>query len=188
MTIINKSNYDIKKSKSGHFIPVKDGVFLHSNYNPETEAKKFISENINKIENNSNFIVFGLGFGYHIFELQKQESVKSILVIEPDQHIVNLYVKNRIHSRLNAQIICKSIDELYRDNFFLNFLLKSPSILVHKTSYSFDRSYYDEILKYRVTNKKINKDHFTDDFKEFLDHKKQNKEKFYKLYNYLTGQ
>ncbi len=54
---------------------------LHSRYNPAQEASQFI--NTLDCQKSSNFIVFGLGLGYHIVELIKKAPRHSkILVVE----------------------------------------------------------------------------------------------------------
>jgi len=57
-------------------------IFLHSKYNPVNEAKLFIEGKVDKYVD--NYIVFGLGFGYHIQEL--------INYIVENNHNSNIYI------------------------------------------------------------------------------------------------
>ena len=62
-------NLEIKFSKTGLPIPLVNGTHLHSNYNPEREAEGFVTQNDDIISKSSRVLLFGLGFGYHIHQL-----------------------------------------------------------------------------------------------------------------------
>ncbi len=56
-------------------------ISLHSRYNPEQEASQFI-QNL-ELGDSSNFIIFGIGLGYHLLELIKNTpSHSNFLIIE----------------------------------------------------------------------------------------------------------
>lgn len=82
----------------GKTIPAKNGsltllyspgptpVFLHSRFNPETEAEKILQ---NKNTAADHIIVLGLGLGYHLDKLMdKKAPLSRVLLIEPDLEIV----------------------------------------------------------------------------------------------------
>ncbi len=87
------------QSKSGlHTAKVKteeheQGIFIHSSYDPQAEArKKADSLDLNK---NTLIVVYGIGLGYYLFELQKRISKRSkVLVIENSMDIFNNVMKS----------------------------------------------------------------------------------------------
>jgi hypothetical protein len=85
--LFNMENYQIKVAKSGHKIPVINDVHLHSSYDPIKEASAFIDKVI-KQPLQSNYLILGLGFGYHIKELVSrlnQSNIKpNLVIIEPN--------------------------------------------------------------------------------------------------------
>lgn len=68
-------------------------VFVHSSYDPIQEAKRKIDElNLKK---NTMVVVFGIGLGYHLFELKKRISEQSrVVVIENSMDIFNNVMRN----------------------------------------------------------------------------------------------
>ena len=60
--------YEIKESKNGLKVPVIDGVYLHSIYDPQTEGKALLKRHQDSFEEKSSILILGLGYGYHIEE------------------------------------------------------------------------------------------------------------------------
>jgi len=98
--------YQILTSKCG--IPTlsiiyNDGKsrFLHSKYDPKQEALQFISAC--HIKQKTNFIVSGLGLGYHLHELiRKTSSQVRIIVIEKNPSLAKLaFTHNDFSSVIN---------------------------------------------------------------------------------------
>ncbi|QIB27504.1 motility associated factor glycosyltransferase family protein [Caloranaerobacter azorensis] len=86
----NESDEEIivEEAKDGSYTLkiVSDGQsrYIMSKYAPLREAKKFV-DNIKGYDYETLFIVFGMGLGYHIFELSKLLGENNkILVIEPN--------------------------------------------------------------------------------------------------------
>lgn len=79
---------------------------LHSKYNAQSEAVKWIStvqENTNDME---QLLVFGAGLGYFLEAVLQHAEVKQIIYYEPDAHIFNQMVRLRdIRSILSDQRI-----------------------------------------------------------------------------------
>lgn len=70
-----------------------NGFFMHSAYEPLKEAEKQVSA-LN-FEKNCMFVVFGIGQGYHLFELQRKMSGMSrVMVIENSMDIFNNAMNN----------------------------------------------------------------------------------------------
>ncbi len=90
----NDSQYNISISKSG--IPTlskifPDGTekFLHSKYDPLKEATQFIDTKYSNEE--SNYILIGLGLGYHLNDLHKKISPQDqIIIFEKDPALARL--------------------------------------------------------------------------------------------------
>ncbi|WIF93891.1 motility associated factor glycosyltransferase family protein [Caminicella sporogenes] len=87
--LANKSDEEIivEEAKDGSYTLkiIIDGQlrYITSKYAPLREAKKFV-DNIKKYDYETLFIVFGMGLGYHVFELSKLLGENNkILVIEP---------------------------------------------------------------------------------------------------------
>lgn len=66
-------------SKTEKTVPVVRQVSLHSRYDPEKEARQWFQNNT---VDAASFIVFGLGFGYHL-DVLLEHTTSSISVIEP---------------------------------------------------------------------------------------------------------
>lgn len=78
-------------SKDGKPIPQISSVSLHSNYYPIEEAVR--SLNSFNIKQNENPVIYGLGFGYHVLEIQKINPGKKIIVIEPEMAIFLSFIE-----------------------------------------------------------------------------------------------
>ena len=145
-------NYDVKISKSGHRIPVVNGVHLHSMYNPIREAQTLIENNKRTLEENDKILVFGLGFGYHIdlmLEALKIHPAYQLVVIEPMPSLALEYKNLNNNEQLLIIAGCMA-HELYTNQQFLNFLLQTPAIISHLASYNLHSRYFQEILDYQA--------------------------------------
>jgi hypothetical protein len=137
--IINNTHpsleYEVSLSKSGlptlSYLGIKGKKkYLISKYDPAQEAKKFI--NSLDISDATNFIVIGIGLGYHITELIKNTSEHSrILVIENDRSLTRLALETKdlklilTHPGLTLVLSNKQEDEIEvleeeKVNFSLN--------------------------------------------------------------------
>ncbi|SVE01835.1 uncharacterized protein METZ01_LOCUS454689, partial [marine metagenome] len=92
--VIPENIYEILPSKCGTptlSIICNDGKSrsLHSKYDPLEEAVRFIDSCV--ISESSNYILTGLGLGYHLTELVRKTSKNArIIVIEKNPSLVNL--------------------------------------------------------------------------------------------------
>ncbi|UZN00107.1 hypothetical protein OL548_09740 [Lysinibacillus sp. MHQ-1] len=69
------------------------GIFLHSNYNPEAEADKYIDKNYKEGYLN---ILFGYGLGYMANAIAKKYGNTDILVYDPLFSSLNIEGKDKI--------------------------------------------------------------------------------------------
>ncbi len=70
-------------------VRLNDGreIFLHSRYDPQTEAKRFVDSL--DFDNNFVFVVSGFGLGYHIRELFDRATSETIVVVlEPELYVI----------------------------------------------------------------------------------------------------
>ena len=92
--IVPESQYNISPSKSG--VPTLSIIYpdgksrsLHSKYDPIQEATRFIGSCLSN--ENSNYILSGLGLGYHLHELVRKVSKNArIIVIEKNPSLARL--------------------------------------------------------------------------------------------------
>ncbi len=62
-------------------------IFLHSRYDPQAEAKKFVDSL--DLDNNFVFVVSGFGLGYHIREIFDRATSETIVVVlEPELYVI----------------------------------------------------------------------------------------------------
>lgn len=165
--------FDIKSSKSNEKVPVVNGVHLHSIYNPTREAEGFISKNIETIKIKKEILVLGLGFGYHIKELENRlkefhKNNFSIVVIEPNRKIFQECTKhNPIESKHTTILAGFTIEELYQNKGLIEYLINKPGIIAHPASLNLYDQFFKNFLSYSAPTK-INEyvDRFT--HKEFI--------------------
>ncbi|MDI6786328.1 MAG: DUF115 domain-containing protein [bacterium] len=150
-----KLRYSLEKSKNG--LPIinltdKQGriVPLHSKYDPQKEAERFISQ-FNLLEKNTIFIL-GFALGYHIKEILKQEQIHSLIIIEPDIEVFKLALISQDFSDLfsfsNLELIIAEKNTSLLFNNLSRFIsldnLKKIQIIGHNPSIALYPNYYEE--------------------------------------------
>lgn len=151
MSMENNNTLEYIKSKSGILTALLNGIYLHSPTNPILEAQRFIHSKSDLLIKKTNFLVLGLGLGHHVNELHSQlvklkKSHFKIYVIEPNLALVERYK----HSYNELTIISeKSIKDIYSSKEFIQFLKLTPGIIIHQGSYSAQKDFFQEFLKYR---------------------------------------
>lgn len=94
----NKSNSRIIKIVNGKDDTktiTADGVFLHSKYNPISEADTYIKSNENIYINEEKVVVYGIGCGYHIKSLLENTDLNcKIIVFDFDKEVFNISKSN----------------------------------------------------------------------------------------------
>ncbi len=120
------------------------GLFIHSSYDPQAEARKKVdSLDFNK---NTLIVVYGIGLGYHLSELQKRISKRSkVVVIENSMDIFNNTMKNVDLTRvfedkrfcflvdLSIDQVCLFFQQMFRSAY--NFHLASNVQFVNLNYY-----------------------------------------------------
>jgi hypothetical protein len=153
-------NLVIKTSKTELPIPVVDGVHLHSAYNPEREAEGFLKKNEEVIRQNSNLLILGSGFGYHLKQIlyyaKKIHKDKArIFVIDP-----NIDVIKKAHELnvlpIDKQLIYKigpKVQSHYQDRDLLEFLVLRPSLIAHPASFHLYDIFFKTFFTYKSPSK-----------------------------------
>lgn len=150
------SNYQIEISRNGQKVPVVNGVYLHSIYNPTKEAEAFATEHEEKLVSKNHVLILGLGFGYHVLEIEKKlqqfhgENYK-IIVLEPSAQIVNDFNKEVGFKSSNISIISSdSVQNIFSNWTFVSFLMTRPLTLKHDSSFSLRKKFFTSFLSYQA--------------------------------------
>ena len=155
MAMNNSCEVEVKYSKTEQPIPVINGVHLHSIYNPEREAEGFISGNQKAIENSKSFLIFGLGFGYHISKLeklirsQKGDNFK-IYVIEPNNLLVEKWRELKETSFSDNVVLFnyQDVKDFFKDLKLIQFMSDKPAVLIHNASFQLNESFYKQFMSF----------------------------------------
>jgi len=63
-------------------------IYLHSRYNPEEEARRWVTRQADMIERHDVLLVYGVGLGYHVKELIRQFPDKKLFLYEPSPDVL----------------------------------------------------------------------------------------------------
>lgn len=158
MSLPEVNSYEIKVSRNNYKVPIVNDIHLHSIYNPIKESENFVSTFDELLRNKNNILVLGLGFGYHILQIEKNlkkyhgKNFK-ITVIEPCKNIVQDCQTLKLINSKNINIYCaEEVDEIYKDSTLINFLVNRPGIIAHPPSFNLYKSYFTEILSYKASD------------------------------------
>ncbi len=152
------TNYDVNiiEAKTKEKIPVVSGVHLHSVYNPTKEALTLLDNNKDKIEKKTSVLVLGLGFAYHVNALydylKSMHKSFELVVIEPNNNTTIACVENDLIKAQEGLVIYsgKKIENLYKNEKFVNFLLRKPCIVQHAPSFNLYIDYFQSFLTYKA--------------------------------------
>ena len=162
MTSKSNRSYQVKMSKTECPIPVVNGVHLHSIYNPQKQGLELVKKYQSLIVAKDHLLVLGLGFGYHIKEIENillsTRPEFQIIVVEPDNYLIELFKQNTEGFCDNIEIISHSkVEDYYHDIRFVDYLIYKPGIIIHNPSYNLNRDFYEGLLSHKA-NKDFNKD------------------------------
>ncbi len=121
--------------------------FVHSNYNPQVEAERWV-RSVNREA--GLIIVFGLGMGYHVQALLKQVDKKTrICVIEPSARIFKALISSRKLSELFDErvVLFVSDDADYLSTQLFNVFRSSLMEKVEFAEYPAYSRFYGEFCK-----------------------------------------
>lgn len=167
--LIEIESYEIKTAKTGHSIPVVNGVHIHSAYNPIKEAQGVLEQYRESLKDKKEVLVLGLGFGYHINELVnyfEEQGVSDYLisVIEPcDQIVKDAFELNPLSSQNIKVYSYRDVDRLYTNDELISTLLRKPLIIPHTSSFNLFKEYFRAYLTYEAPNTIKNTKEFVKD-------------------------
>ncbi|EKQ51097.1 MULTISPECIES: 6-hydroxymethylpterin diphosphokinase MptE-like protein [unclassified Clostridium] len=126
--------FQLEKSKCGAITLTYKNKYIHSKYDPSKEGEQFAKGNIELI-NKQISVLYGLGLGYHIYEIGKIISENSVLyVFEYNEELIN-YCKEinpQIFHYENIKIIEGSNKDFY--SLLSKCLNKVEDIMIHRAS------------------------------------------------------
>lgn len=148
------TSYEVKKSRTDEFVPVVNGVHLHSIYNPEKEAHSLIDSHIHALKEKNEVVILGLGFGYHVnYAIKKMQEFHGnnfrLIVIEPNHDVYKDCLDKNLIDKKNILIYSGfTARELYSDIDLIHFLLRKPAIIAHATSFNLYQLYFKDFLTF----------------------------------------
>lgn len=126
--------FQLEKSKSGEMTLRYNNKYIHSKYDPKKEGEQFAKGNVELI-NKPISVLYGLGLGYHIYEIEKIINENSVLyVFEYNEELIN-YCKEinpQVFNYENIKIIEGSNKDFY--SLLSNCLDSVNDIMVHRAS------------------------------------------------------
>ncbi len=139
-TILKKEKYEIIKTKTNQFTlkinQNNKSYFLHSKYNPNREAENIAEENYD--ESVKNYIIFGLGFGYHVEQLMSMVPKSHFYIIETNKEVFKLALEyvNLSNIISNDRVHLYVTDDIYEISEILKdiLLLDDIKIVLHNAS------------------------------------------------------
>ncbi len=114
------------------------GVLLHSQYNPQEEARRLVDSA--KLHPDRPVLVVGLGLGYHVEELIARGF--ELCVVEPSQDMAALAAR-RLPEELGCFLFTGDCDAALRDEAFIDWLRRDPQVLVHPPTARLYASFVD---------------------------------------------
>ncbi len=149
-------SYELKYSRTGHPVPVIDGVHLHSIYNPIKEAEALVEKSRTVLKEKSEILLLGLGMGHHleamVNELSKYHGDNyRVMVIDPNERCYEDYLRHRAFDDSKVTYyIGETPEMLYSDRTLVDFLVKRPGIVSHTASFNLYGQYFKSILSYKA--------------------------------------
>lgn len=146
-----ENNLEFIKSKCSKMTAILNGIYLHSMSNPLLEASRFAQSKKDLMEKKRTLLILGLGLGYHIHSIcQEMNSFYSegydIIIVEPNKTLCERFE----NTSKNIKIINEhNVKKIYYSNDFVQFLKTSPGIIIHPGSFSAQKDFFQEFLKFR---------------------------------------
>lgn len=145
----------VKYSKSEQPVPVINGVHLHSIYNPEREASGLVTGQLENIKSSKNILIFGLGFGYHITQIEEKmkrfhPAGYNIFVIEPNIEIVKKW-EELAPTKLSKNVHIVSHDtikDFYKDIELVDFMSSKPAVIPHPASFQLNMAFFKDFMSF----------------------------------------
>ena len=141
-------------------VPLVNGIYLHSLYDPIKEADSFVRDNREKMLQKNYFLVLGLGFGYHVNRLISELKNRcadswGVAVVEPNAKVFKECKKRGLVVEEKQFSIFQGMDveALYAEKELVDFMRLKPIVLTHEASYNLYLEYYKAFLNYRASTR-----------------------------------
>ena len=125
MNELKKIDWSIEKSKDNNDILKINGLLIHSKFFPQKEASDFIFNDKNLI------LIFGIGLGYHINNIIKNNPHSIFIIFEPYHEILKLsrrYIEDVFEENKDKICILDALDS----RVVYEFLDKKSFITEHR--------------------------------------------------------
>lgn len=187
--IVDSDKYELITTRDGtSTLKInEDGQFyLHSRYNPIKEAEKFADEYYD--DEIKNYVIYGLGFAYHIKALLEKDESIHINIIESNMNILKLALDNIdlsfITNNPNVNIYLGDTLDGFRDVFHKVMKLPNSRLILHSPSIKAIPSAMKELRflleEFKVREKSINNTNY-----ELDDNFSYNKDNYDEVVNVL---
>lgn len=134
------------QAKNGSLIYLKDGKYLASSFDPQKEAEAWWKSSQRLTKHARTVFVLGLGAGYHIEVLSRELPQVKILVIEPDQELVEIY---RATNSNELAIICEQDwRSLFQHSSINSGAQDKYAVLLHPPSLSAEKDFFGNAYKF----------------------------------------
>ena len=153
MNTDQESSLEIIESRCGTLVPIINGIHLHSTYDPSKEASTILEKHLDTIKTKKNFLVLGLGFGYHIEKMiELGDPDIKIAVIEPNQKLIDRFIDYRPEVARKIKIYSsQEAEKLYENQNLISFLTVSPALIPHPASFNLHLEFFKSFLQYRAS-------------------------------------
>ena len=152
--------YLIEKSREGSPTLQIDGNYIHSKFDPQREADRYVNSEISR---EAGLVVFaGFGLAYHIERFLDQYPEKEVLVIEPDRTFFVFSLSCRDLSKIiTSERVQFLIGTKPEDCSVVleKFPGKTVQLVKLRSIYNKDQVFYDDLDKYirnYISRKEIN--------------------------------
>ena len=134
-----------------------NGIFLHSRYNPEQEAKRLIDSA--SLDPKRPVLVVGLGLGYHVKELLHQDY--EVAVVEPEPYVARLALEGPLASEeFDFLLDVGDIDTITATDSFQSLAARLPQVLVHPATARAHQQFAEELPR-RLSTASLGKQHLS---------------------------
>ncbi|RME14218.1 MAG: hypothetical protein D6797_09350 [Bdellovibrio sp.] len=134
---------EIRKSRNGQTVALWDGRHLCSSIDPLAEAQKWCQGYQKKIERGGALVVLGLGCGYHVEELLKENHL--IIVIEKQEKLIDLFSQRCTSASL--YLLSGKVEELFKEEVLISVLRGHYQVLDHDPSQITDLLFYKKVRR-----------------------------------------
>lgn len=152
------STISLEMARNGSPVPVCNGIYLHSIYDPEKEAESFVETYERQLTQKNHVLILGLGLGYHVEKVAEfMRTVHKnfhITILEPNSELITITNQQRTFSSQEISIIhLVDYKNLYASKKFVKFLMQKPCLLKHEASFGLNKELFSGFLTFKSDRK-----------------------------------